>query len=355
MNKEKLVSILKYLGGIGLGVALMYFAFQDTSIEKLKGDLANAHYGWLIASISIGLLSHFLRSVRWNMQLTAAGHSIPYGNTFAATMVTYLVNMALPRAGEVARCTAVYKTDRIPVATSLGTVVIERAIDAIILLGLIFLAFSLEADTLTEVLASSVLGLMGKSADSINIPLILGSLVGIGLLGLGAIYILRNKLLAIPFFREIWAFISQLLKSTLSIKDIDKPWLYVVYTISIWVCYWLMTYVAFFSMPGFEETSYNWPYLALITTVIGGIGMALPIPGGVGSYHQAIILTFTTLVVLPTVEASQELGQSFALLLHSAQMVMLLLAGLVGYMFLMAKEPKSSEANETVNPQQSAS
>ncbi|MEM6261306.1 MAG: lysylphosphatidylglycerol synthase transmembrane domain-containing protein [Bacteroidota bacterium] len=334
MQKNTLISLVKYLLGVGLGVLLLYLVFKDASLEQLIADVRAADPAWLLGAIGIGLLSHWFRGLRWRMQLRAANYSPSPANTFAAVMFMYMVNLALPRAGELARCSILLRSDKIPIPTSLGTVVTSRVLDLVILIILILLAMVLEFPKLIAYLDAASSGSSGG-----NTLLILGGIVVVGLV---VLWFFRNQLLRIPLVAKLWNFAKEMGYAALSIRKVESPFLFVVYTIIIWFCYYLMTYLAMRSMPPVANLDVNLVYFSLIVTIMGGIGMAIPVPGGIGPYHAAVTFTFVAFSVLPDPEATKALGQSFAVVMHTSQLIMMIVVGSLSYLFLILKPARDS-------------
>ena len=140
--------LIKILISVALAAGLVFMLLKTISVEKLVSELKNCDYTWVLVSIVISLLSHFVRALRWNM-LLATNQFYPNAfRTFQAIMVGYIANLAIPRIGEVTRCGILNKTDQIPVGTSLGTVVVERLFDVIMLFSLTGLCLLLEFDML---------------------------------------------------------------------------------------------------------------------------------------------------------------------------------------------------------------
>ena len=135
--KRILISILKYTLSLAIAILLLWYVFKDIDWSKMQQDLQNADYKWVLASIVISLISHLLRSLRWNLILQPLGYSPKVSNTFVAVMVGYLANFVYPRLGEVTRCGILHRIEKIPFKTSIGTVIAERAFDLITLLFLI--------------------------------------------------------------------------------------------------------------------------------------------------------------------------------------------------------------------------
>ena len=135
--KKKLLNVLQYFIFIAIGVLFLWLALRgsDLTWEKFSKVLRNdINYWWVGLSLVIALLSHVSRAIRWQMMLKPLGHKLSFGNSFHSIMVMYFANIAVPRSGEVARCTVVKRYDKIPISHSLGTVFVERVIDLVILL-----------------------------------------------------------------------------------------------------------------------------------------------------------------------------------------------------------------------------
>jgi uncharacterized membrane protein YbhN (UPF0104 family) len=275
------------------------------------------------------------------MQMRASGYDPSLPNTFAAVMVAYLVNLALPRAGEVARCSVLLRSDKVPLSTALGTVVVERVFDVIILGLLALIVFFSEYDTLYQGLMLFSSGNPAETAES-GFPLWLYSVAVAGFFLVLLGFVFRARLLEIPVFQKIYQFIKDLLRSAWSIRYLEHPILFVVYTCIIWGCYILMTYVGFFSMPVISNLDMNLAYFALIITVVGGIGFALPSPGGMGSYHAAVIISFLGFHILSDATSSHQLGLAFATILHTSQLLMMILVGAAAYLYLWFQKPRDS-------------
>ncbi|MCI4671356.1 MAG: flippase-like domain-containing protein [Bacteroidia bacterium] len=341
--KKTLINIAKYLLALAFGILLLYLAMRNLTWEEVKEAFVSAHWGWLVLSMAIGAFSHYIRAVRWGMQYRAFGYNPKNLRLYAAVMLGYLVNQAIPRGGEVARCSILIKSDKIPMAKSLGSVAIERVFDVLILLSLIVLAFFLEHGALEQLLNET---LFAERESEGGIPL-LPIALGLGVVGLAVFLIFKKRLLQIPIVKKLYDAFLDLYRSALSIKDIENPILYIVYTIAIWVCYILMTYVAFYGMDEVMAIeNINLLYFGAIVTIIGGIGMALPSPGGVGTYHISVAITFGAMMVLGTYDASYNLGILFATVMHITQLIMMISIGTWGYVYLTTIVPEVDSAIE---------
>ena len=290
MNKT-LISVLKYAIGLGLGIGLLYLSLKDVEFEKVKDGFAKANYWWVAVGLVVAILSHWFRAVRWKMLIKAAGYESNSVNLFASTMVGYMVNQAVPRLGEVTKATLTSKTEKLPVAVSIGTMVTDRIFDVICLALLLGTVLVLQYEEIMivfdEAFAGTEAAATGDEEKGGSMLLII--LAAVFVVGLLITIVFRKQLAKIPLINKIFNFIGSTWEAVLSVRKMSNPLLFIVYTIAIWGCYVMMTYLVFFSL---EQTA-NLPFIfALTAFVMGGIGMVIPSPGGVGSYHFAIIMSF---------------------------------------------------------------
>lgn len=327
---------MKTVLGLGLGGGLLYLALNAIDLEKLKADFANANYWWVAVGLSLGLLSHWFRAVRWKILLNAAGHTQTNTlNLFYSIMTGYMVNQAVPRAGEISRGTLTSRSERIPLASSFGTLVTDRIFD-FICLGLILLVVILsQYDQFIKIIEEAFAGKEGASEEA-GFPWLM-VIAGVGALGLLLMVLFRKKLEQISLFKKIFQFIADTFAAVKSVRKMEQPVMFVLLTVGIWVCYVMMTYLTFFAL---EKTS-NLPFIFGLTAfAMGGIGMVIPSPGGIGSYHYAIGLTFAaygTALGYASSEAALQAGLSIAFIIHGSQMLMLIAAGFICYLLLIPK------------------
>lgn len=322
--KKQAIAALRYAVGLGIGAVLLYFAFKDVKFEEISSTLANANYIWIAAALVVSLASHWLRGYRWKMLLAAAGYEPRSSmNTFAAVMVGYMANTAVPRLGEITRCTVLTRSDGVPFLTGAGTVVTERTLD-VLTLGLFILSIlTLEFQTIIGYFQMAI-----AARGGLNFSLYF-AMGGVALLGLGFLWFYRNAILRLPFAQKIWKALENLINALLSVRYIKKPGVFFASTLGIWFCYVLTTYLVFRAL----GNTYNF-YFAYIVTIMGGIGMALPAPGGLGPFHTAVIYTFTLFGY------SENDGRLIALLIHTPQLVLNIVAGAIGYFYLILQKPK---------------
>ena len=124
-----------------LGILLIWWSLHQIppqEWDKFTKALAKSKF-WLIIPIFFILgLSHFIRALRWRLIMEPLGYKPSIMNTFLAVLIGYLANLAIPRLGEVLKCTLLAKYEKVPAEKIVGTIVAERAFD-VISLGIVFL------------------------------------------------------------------------------------------------------------------------------------------------------------------------------------------------------------------------
>lgn len=345
MNKQ-VVNILKSLIGLLLGFGLLWLAVKDQSLEEIKNTFKSANYWWIAFGMSIAILSHLFRALRWKMLIKATGHESNTGNLFASIMVGYLVNLAVPRAGEISRASLTGRTEGFALSTSLGTIFTDRVFDLIFLGTLVLSVFLIEIDQVMIIVDEA----FAKNPDpgqvvSAGFP---WKWVALGIVVAGGVslFLFRKKLLKLSLAKKIIQFLKDMWTAILSVRNMKKGWLFVLYSVGIWICYILMTYVCFFAL---EETS-NLPFsFAMIAFTLGGIGMVIPSPGGIGSYHYAFSLAFWaywSTIGMDSPEMAKGLGTSLAFVIHTSQMVMMIVIGFLSYLYLIPKLSKGKNKDQ---------
>lgn len=249
--------------------------------------------------------------------LTPLGYHPTSSNMFMAVMSGYFANIIFPRMGEVTRCGLLQKTSKVPAKISFGAVITERIIDLIVFGFLTTLMLVLEFDQISDFL----FGTLQSSADTLTEKLtILGLIALSGCILIALAIFNRHKLRRLPFYEKVVNFIKGLADGVTSIRKMNKTsqvW-YVAHTINIWAMYYLMSYLLFFASDVTEHLSLG---AGLSATMMGGLGMIVPTPGGTGSYH---LFVTNTLMAYGLIEAN---ASSFAFLMHSTQTLSILFFG----------------------------
>ena len=332
--KAKLRSFLKYLFFLSLGALILYVVFKDKDLEKMLEDLKNAEYKYLIFSMVLGYVAYLFRALRWILLLKTMKYKTSTSHATHAIAAGYLANVIFPRAGEVVRCTSLYKVTGIPVNKLFGTILLERAIDLILLALCIAMSFILKFNELSSFFGS-VSG-AGGPEEVTNTKLIVGACFVLIATGL---YFFREKLKESKLYQKVISLGKGVKEGFQTAFYMKQKGLFTVYTLLIWIMYLLMTYVCFFSIP---ETSDLTLVDGLYIMVIGGLGMIVPVQGGLGPYHAAVTLGIVSIGL------SETTGITLAVLIHTAQSIMIIITGIIAAIVLSFAKRKAvrNEASE---------
>jgi hypothetical protein len=274
-----------------------------------------ADKGWLMLMAMVAMISHLWRAERWRMLLVAAGaHSTLY-NSFVSLMIGYLVNLVVPRGGEISRCYNLYKLDKSPVEVTFGTVVAERAVDLICFLLLLGLTFLLETEKLFRFIGTLPIHHMAERFSSGNLILL-----GIALAGLAvaAWWFIRKNEKFRAKVRSTWLGFKSGLMAVFTLRQKN---LFTVHSIGIWLLYFLMSYTVIQAFP--ETARLGW-HAVVTLFAIGSVAMVLPLPGGAGSYHT---LVPASLVFLYQVNPSEAVA--FTFVFHAWQTLIMIAGGVL--------------------------
>ncbi len=336
MNK-KFISIFKNLSLVTIAGLFLFFAFKGINIKNVFQQTFRANMFWVAISGLISLIAFFIRAHRWNLLIGPMGYFPSLKTTTCSLMIGYFANLALPRLGEVSRCGALSKSESIPFNKLLGTVVIERIIDVISLFVCILLTASIEYKRLGRFFNEKIFDPLVEKFDKlVNSPVLLIAVVLLFVILIATIvYFLRrsrNQRAESAFNKIIKGFIDGLR----SVANLKRPWLFIFESVFIWILYYLGVYVVLFAFP---FTSQLGAGAALFLLVAGGLGMSAPVQGGIGAYH---LLVSQGLMLYGI---SKEDGLAFATLLHSLQILLIIVLGIasLSLLFFQAKKNKTEQ------------
>jgi len=250
-------------------------------MDKLLTDFTSCNFFWITMVLVTFTLSNVSRALRWNMLLKPLGYQPRLGNSFLIIIITYFINLFLPRAGEVARAGLISKYEGIPVEKAMGTIVLDRLLDVIMLLLIVGLTFLIEFDTLTSYLQGNMVEDGDPGGSLFQNPIVIGLGVA-GLVGALLSFVFRKKIEQTAIFQKVKKLLIGFAEGLKTIGKLDSPLLFIGHTVFIWVMYFMMTYLCFFA---FAPTAGLTPVAALMVFVFGTFGIVIPSPGGMGTFH----------------------------------------------------------------------
>ena len=268
---------------------------------------------WMLLSMPFGILAQVLRAVRWRQVLAPAGERPRLSTCTHAIFLSYASSLVVPRVGEVLRCGILKRYEGSNFTCCLGTVVTERIIDTLLILLLSLLTFLTQIPVFLHFFRETGVSLDGLlSRFSLTGWLVTAVC---GLLALVCIVLVSRRF---RLFSKTKSVVSDLKNGLLSVRKVESPLLFWLYSVGIWVSYFLHFYLTFFC---FDFTAGLGPMAALVAFVVGTFAVLVPTPNGAGSWHFAV----KTVLVLYGVGQTE--AALFVLIVHTLQTLLVALLG----------------------------
>ena len=274
----------------------------------------------MLLSFPFGILAQAFRGWRWRQTLEPVGEKPRTSVSVHSIFLSYAVSLLIPRVGEFTRCGVLKRYDNISFPKALGTVVTERAIDSLLVMGITVMVLLLEMSTFGT--------FFQKTGTSIQGILQKFSLTGYLVVAvcLAAILILLHFLLRkLSIYNKVRATLRGIWQGVISLKDVRNIPLFVFFTLGIWLSYFLHYYLTFFC---FDFTADLGLGCALVTFIVGSIAVIVPTPNGAGPWHFAV----KTMLILYGVADEQALY--FVLIVHTIQTMLVVLLGVYAWLAL---------------------
>lgn len=318
MNKRVLnVVVSLIVAGI-----FIWLAARSVDPAEFSEQFSQVSFYWLPFFIVTLFTSHFLRAERWRLLLHRDVKSdIPRSTLFAGVMFGYFMNTLVPRLGEVSRPVYVARKQGLSSGNLLGTIVLERLIDVCTM----FLLMAIVALTLTREfgLLEQLLGISSWHWYTyLILPAVLLLVVGLiwsfyRLL----LYLDKTKKISNPLLQKIIGASRSFGEGMVSIRNIDNWPGFLLLTAGIWIGYIFMIYIPF-SMLNLGEAYGLTFQSAIVLTVVSSVGVSIPTPAGIGSYHLLMQQSMWLLYGIPLAT-----GLTFATVAHAVSIILILIIG----------------------------
>ncbi|MFZ1527271.1 MAG: lysylphosphatidylglycerol synthase transmembrane domain-containing protein [Ferruginibacter sp.] len=339
---KKIFTYLQYILFLGAGIFLVWWqlnSMNDTERREFYGALKNANYWLVIPVVIMSILSHISRSMRWKLLMEPLGYNPKLSNVFAVTMVGYLANLAVPRLGEILKCTFLAREEHLKVDKLVGTILVERTFD--------FFCFLLFIAITVLIQVEKVSGYFKKEISSIaaaeGMPLWAKAIIIIALILLvvKSIHWLMKKYPSNKFITRIDHFFHGIGKGFAAIRGLKRRWLFVAHTLFIWSMYLLQVYLGFFAFEGTANLDIKASFSVLSLATLAMIAT----PGGIGSFPFFVMETLSIYGI------SESTGKAFGWLIWGANTVIVLVIGSICLIYLLLIDKKRNE-NYTGNPRE---
>lgn len=284
-SKPILNALVKFVLPLALGIVIIYYLLKDINMDELWATLQNANWAILLFSLVFGLLGNTIRGYRWELLIRPLGYTPKVSNLNFAIYGGYAVNFALPRAGEIWRCGMVTKEEKIPFPKLVGTIILDRVLDTLLVLILLFVAFLFNMEFFKQQLEQNE-HLFNKLMEILSSPFPYIIII-IGLITTFAIF---------KYFREnfivkkVRRFVSAMWQDMVAIWQMKTKNRLFLYSIGIWVSYFLYFYVTFYA---FDFTTDLGITAGLTAFALSSLSMGIPSNGGLGPWQVAVVASLT--------------------------------------------------------------
>jgi len=312
---KKIKSLLKVILPLAVGFFFVYLNYNSTSEEDrilIYSYIQKADLRFVMLSVFFGILSHLSRAYRWKYLLSPLGYQPRFINSVLAVLIAYIANLGIPRSGEILRATTLSSYEKIPFEKTFGTIVAERLVDLLILMGFVLTALVLQFDIIWSILSE-------KKISTVQI------VIGLAFVIIG--YIILKKLFTLsqnPLIIRIKNFFWGLAEGIMSLKNMPNKGRFIGHTLFIWLMYLAMFYVVKWTVPETASLGMN---AILPAFVVGGLAISAT-NGGIGIYP------FSVALVLAAFKISNESGLAFGWIMWTSQTLMIIVFGSLSFFVL---------------------
>ena len=341
-TNKKIISIFKVILPLVIGLYLtwhFYNAMDAPTKEIFFKAIKEANYFWIFLSMLLGFMSHLIRAYRWKYLLEPIGYTPKFWHRYHAMMVGYLVNLLIPRAGEVTRPALLYQTDKVPFSKSFGTIIAERMFD-LVMLGIIFLiTIVLSFDDLIAVKDIIIDGAPEDGGEVQSkqwiLNIIISAIVG-GILLFTILWFKVDK-----FRTKLTEFVKDVLNGFFGILKSKNPFQFIFYTIMVWVLYLFFFGICF---KAFEQTE-NFPISGVFIGFIAGTFGLMFTSGGIGAYPYlvGIVVIYFIGDQFEIKEHAEGVGKALGMIIWLSQTIMMILLGLLSLVLIPRNYKKEKD------------
>ena len=323
--KDIVSKLLKYGIPIAISVGLAWFLYKNVDLEAIKTSLRqDVNYWWFVPVIVVSVLSHIFRALRWRLQLRAIDIDAPLWVLVNSIFGTYFVNLVFPRLGEVWRTGYIARRQKAPFATVLGSMVGDRLSDTVTVLLLTIVTFFLAQDAFVKFFAAR-----GDNAGTAA-SWTMWALVAVAVLGMVLLVWIYRSTSQNRVIARVRSILHDLWEGFAAIAHMDGKWMFLLYTVLIWGCYFLQLYIA---SKAFTFTAGLGVIPILVLFVLSSLGMAVPSNGGLGPWQFAIIfgLSLYGVGAFPPSTPYDAQASAFAWLVWGVQQLLIIVLGIYAF------------------------
>ena len=313
--------ILKILMPLVLGAAILYWMYRGENWQQILHVMTDEmNWTWMLLSFPFGILAQMFRGWRWRQTLEPVGEKPRTATSIHAIFLSYAASLVIPRVGEFTRCGVLKRYDDVSFPKALGTVVTERAIDSLLVMGITAIVILLEMSTFGTFFQKT-----GTNLHDILHGFSWAGYLVVGICGIAMMILLHFLLRKLSIYDKVRATLSGIWQGVISLKDVKNIPLFTFFTLAIWLSYFLHYYLTFFC---FDFTADLGLGCALVTFIVGSIAVIVPTPNGAGPWHFAV----KTMLILYGV--TDEHALYFVLIVHTVQTLLVVALGIYAWLAL---------------------
>jgi hypothetical protein len=313
--KAKIRKFLSLIIPLVVGIVIIYYQFTTLNpdeLEKIKVSFIKADYFYIFLSLFIALFGFWSRAYRWKFALQHLGYQTKFHNDLMTVCVSYLVNLTIPRSGEISRAALLKKYENVPFDKGFGTIVAERIVDMLIFLLFVAVGFISQFDKIYQYLIEK----------NVKFETLIWFLI-IGIV-LFFIFVLVWIYAEWKIILKLKQKLSGLIEGMLSILKMKNKWNYIFHSFFIWFSYLAMFYVTIFALPETSNISFD---VVVMGFIFGTLAVGFT-NGGLGAYPLAIAS------ILSLYGISEGIGTAFGYLIWVSQTLLTIFLGLLSYLLL---------------------
>ena len=333
---RKIVGLFQYILFFGLGFFLVWWSLQkidEKGWKDIEQAFASTRYFYILPACLALLASHYSRALRWKMLIKPLGYTPKTSNTYIAVLIGYLANLALPRLGEILKCTMLARYEKVAPEKLIGTIVAERAIDLICLIMIIAIAFFTQMDIIGSYLIDTIQQNWGGNVKR-DYSILLIAIAVFVILILFTSYLLR-KYSHLSFMKKFSVILQGVWHGLTSIRMVKKKGVFLLHSVFIWAMYLVSIQMGMYSLEATEQFGII-PSLSVLAT--GSMAMIIT-PSGIGAYPIFIQETMSLYGVRDTI------GIAFGWLMWTVQFFQVLIAGFTAMSLLPFLNKKNTYAH----------
>lgn len=319
--KSTLKKILKYVLSASIAAVLLWFSFRDVDWSDFMAGVRSCRWEFILLSMAAGAFAFWLRGLRWRQLLLPIDPHTSRITTFNGVNIGNISNFVFPRIGEFVRCGVITRRTTATYDKVLGTVVLERGWELLVMLLMLAIVIIGGFDRFGTFFMEQIWQPM-TSRFSFSLWWVIAALAAVGA---ALIYMVWKYRESNPFCIKIWGIFRGLAQGFTSCLKMDRKWLFFAYTACIWLTYWLMAASIMWAAPFLKGLDL---IDALFLSLVGGLGFAVPVPGGIGAFHFVISLALSAVYGIP-----METGIIYATLSHTSQAITQILFGAGSYAY----------------------